>query len=69
MVRLEMRIVLAAIATFVALAGIAVAIHGILYEQDDVMWSGVVAIGAGIAACVVMLNPLREKTPKPPPAL
>ncbi|MGF6598857.1 hypothetical protein P3T23_003574 [Paraburkholderia sp. GAS448] len=62
MVRLEARIVLAAIATFVALAGIAVSIHGLLYDDDQVMWSGVVAIGLGIAAMVVMLNPLRKKS-------
>ena len=62
MVRLEVRIVLAAIATFVALAGIAVSIHGLLYDDDQVMWSGVVAIGLGIAAMVVMLNPLRKKS-------
>jgi Protein of unknown function (DUF2964) len=62
MVRLEARIVLAAIATFVALAGIAVSIHGLLYDDDQVMWSGVVAIGLGIAGMVVMLNPLRKKS-------
>jgi hypothetical protein len=62
MVRLEGRIVLAAIATFVALAGIAVSIHGLLYDDDQVMWSGVVAIGLGIAGMVVMLNPLRKKS-------
>jgi hypothetical protein len=61
MVRLEVRIVLAAIATFVALAGIAVSIHGLLYDNDQVMWSGVVAIGPGIAGMVVMLNPLHKK--------
>jgi hypothetical protein len=61
MVRLEVRIVLAAIATFVALAGIAVSIHGLLYDNDQVMWSGVVAIGLGIAGMVVMLNPLHKK--------
>jgi hypothetical protein len=62
MVRLEARIVLAAIATFVALGGIAVSIHGLLYDEDQVMWSGVVAIGLGIAGMVVMLNPLRKKS-------
>ncbi|TDN63918.1 DUF2964 family protein [Paraburkholderia sp. BL10I2N1] len=62
MVRLEPRIILAAIATFVALGGIAVSIHGLLYDEDQVMWSGVVAIGLGIAAMVVMLNPLHKKS-------
>jgi len=61
MVRLEFRVILAAIATFVALAGIAVSIHGLLYDEDQVMWSGVAAIAAGIAGCVVMLNPLPHR--------
>jgi hypothetical protein len=61
MVRLEARIVMAAIATFVALGGIAVSIHGLLYDKDRVMWSGVIAIGLGIAGMVVMLNPMHKK--------
>jgi hypothetical protein len=61
MVRLEARIVVAAIATFVALGGIAVSIHGLLYEQDRVMWWGIVAIAGGITGMVVMLNPLHKK--------
>jgi hypothetical protein len=56
MVRMELRIVLAVIATFVMLAGIAVAIHGLLFDQDEAMLYGTVAIGAGVAGCVVMLN-------------
>lgn len=63
MVRLEWRIVVAAIATFVALGGIALAIHGLLYDKDNVMWSGLAAMGIGIFGLVVMLNPLGEKTP------
>jgi hypothetical protein len=34
----------------------------LLYDEDQVMWSGVVAIGLGIAGMVVMLNPLRKKS-------
>ncbi|HXZ08297.1 MAG TPA: DUF2964 family protein [Paraburkholderia sp.] len=63
MVRLEWRIVVAAIATFVALGGIAVAIHGLLYERDHLMWAGVAAMGLGIFFLVVMLNPMRKKSP------
>ena len=56
MVRDELRIVVAALATFAALAGVAVSIHGLLYEENDVVLSGAVAMGVGILACVVMLT-------------
>jgi len=56
MVRDELRIVVAALATFVALAGVAVSIHGLLYYENNVVLSGVIAAGVGIAACVLMLT-------------
>ncbi|WP_207005199.1 DUF2964 family protein [Trinickia mobilis] len=56
MVRTELRIVLAVIAAFVAIAGIAVAIHGMLFEQDNSMLYGSIAIGIGIVGCAVLLN-------------
>jgi hypothetical protein len=56
MVRMELRVVVATIATFVALAGIALAIHGVLYERNGVFWLGVLAIAAGICGCVSMLT-------------
>ncbi len=56
MVRMELRVVIATIATFVALAGIALAINGVLYDRDEVMWSGVVSIAVGIFGCVTMLT-------------
>jgi hypothetical protein len=56
MVRAELRIVLALIATFVMLAGIAVAIHGLLFDQDMAMLYGTLAIGVGVAGCVVLLS-------------
>ncbi|AIO70327.1 MULTISPECIES: DUF2964 domain-containing protein [pseudomallei group] len=56
MVRTELRVVLAAIATFVALAGIAVAIHGLLFDQDAALRYGVAAIALGVTTCVVALN-------------
>ncbi|HEY3599244.1 MAG TPA: DUF2964 domain-containing protein [Paraburkholderia sp.] len=56
MVRMELRVVLATIATFVALAGIALAIHGVLYDRDEVMWTGVVSIALGMLGCVSMLT-------------
>lgn len=56
MVRTELRVVLAAIATFVMLAGIAVSIHGLLFDLDLAVQYGVAAIALGIATCVTALN-------------
>lgn len=56
MVRLELKIVLALVATFVALAGIAVAIHGLLFDQSDAVLYGMAAIVVGVFGCVVLLN-------------
>lgn len=58
MVRTELRIVLAAIATFAVLAGICVAIHGMLFAQGYALRDGAVAIAIGVTLCVVALNPL-----------
>lgn len=63
MIRTELRIVLAAVATFVTLAGIAVAIHGLLFDSNAAVAYGVAAITAGISACVVLLN-LRSHDPR-----
>lgn len=63
MVHTELRVVIAAFATFVALAGIAVSIHGLLFDEDQVTLSGVVAIGLGLLAAVALLNVWpRDKT-------
>ncbi|WP_323120044.1 DUF2964 domain-containing protein [Burkholderia alba] len=56
MVRTELRVVLAVIATFVALAGIAVAIHGMLFDQGTALHYGTAAIAIGVTTCVVALN-------------
>jgi len=56
MVQMELRIVLATILMFIALAGIAVAIHGLLFNQPNATLYGVIAIGTGITGCVVLLN-------------
>ena len=56
-VRAEWRIVLAALATFAALAGAAVCIHGLLFDQTRVIWLGIGVIAAAVVALVVMLNP------------
>ena len=52
----ELRIVVAGFAIFAALAGLAVSIHGLLYYEHNVVWSGMVATGVGIAAFVLMLT-------------
>ncbi|MFP3564598.1 DUF2964 family protein [Paraburkholderia sp. SIMBA_030] len=57
MVRAEHRIVLAAIAVFFALGGIATAIHGVLSGADSVTRYGAAAIVAGVACFVMLLNP------------
>ncbi len=56
MVRMELRIVLAVIATFVALAGIAVAIHGLLFDQGTRVLYGAIAIVIGVFGSAVLLN-------------
>jgi predicted Co/Zn/Cd cation transporter (cation efflux family) len=60
MVRTELRIVLATLATFAVLAGVAVCIHGLLFDQMRVIFSGVVVIVAAVATFVAVLN-LRPK--------
>jgi len=56
MVRNEWRIMLAALAVFVSLAGVAVSIHGLLYDKTDVVLYGMIAAGVGIVVCVGMLT-------------
>lgn len=56
MVRAETRVVLAAIATFVALGGIAVAIHGLLFNQSTSVLYGAVGIVVGVFSVAVLLN-------------
>ncbi|QCP53386.1 DUF2964 family protein [Trinickia violacea] len=56
MVRTEFRIVLAVIAAFVAIAGIAVAIHGMLFDQGNSLLYGSIAIGVGVFGCALLLN-------------
>ncbi|HEY1611957.1 MAG TPA: DUF2964 family protein [Paraburkholderia sp.] len=56
MVRDELRIVVAAFAIFAALVGLAVSIHGLLYYDNNIVLSGMIATGVGIAAFVLMLT-------------
>lgn len=56
MVHGELRILGATVATFVALFGVALVIHGLFYDLSDVVLYGVATIGAGVVAFVVMLT-------------
>lgn len=56
MVRTELRVVVAAIATFVMLGGIAVAIHGLLFDIEDALRYGAAAIALGVVTAAITLN-------------
>ncbi|MFP3615946.1 DUF2964 family protein, partial [Paraburkholderia sp. SIMBA_050] len=56
MVRTELRVVLAAIATFIMLGGIAVAIHGLLFDLADAVQYGAAAIAVGATTAAISLN-------------
>jgi heme A synthase len=57
MIRAERRIVIAAIAVFVALAGMAMVIHGVLYDtRNDTVYGGVLLV-IGVAVLALMLTP------------
>ncbi|WP_319005966.1 DUF2964 family protein, partial [Burkholderia pseudomallei] len=48
--------VLAAIATFIMLGGIAVAIHGLLFDLTDAVQWGAAAIAVGATTAAIALN-------------
>ncbi|CAG9244047.1 DUF2964 family protein [Paraburkholderia unamae] len=56
MVHGELRIVLAVLATFVALFGLAYAIDGLIFDENNVVLSGLATVALGIVAFVVMLT-------------
>lgn len=56
MVQGELRILVAALAVFVALAGLAVAIHGLLFDEPRVVLYGMTTVSCGIVAFVAMLT-------------
>ncbi|CAN7795489.1 DUF2964 domain-containing protein [Caballeronia sp. LjRoot34] len=57
MIRSEPRITITAISVFVALAGLAAALRGMIFDESSLMHYGVAAIIASVALLVVMLNP------------
>ncbi|NML30527.1 DUF2964 family protein [Paraburkholderia antibiotica] len=56
MARVEGRIVLATVAVFVALGGIASSINGLLYEKPRLVHIGLLAMVLGVASFVTLLN-------------
>lgn len=57
MVRAERRIVFAAIAVFVALAGMGMFIHGVLFDYSNATLYGGVLLVLGVAVLALMLSP------------
>ncbi|MCA8001855.1 DUF2964 family protein [Burkholderia metallica] len=57
MIRRQYRIVVAAIAVFVSLAGMMAVVSGLLFDNAMALRGGAIALIVGVAAFVVMLNP------------
>ncbi|KVH57673.1 hypothetical protein WS89_21810 [Burkholderia sp. MSMB1072] len=57
MIRRQYRIVAAAIAVFVSLAGMMAVVTGLLFDATTALRGGAVALIVGVAGFVVMLNP------------
>lgn len=56
MVQGELRILLAVVAVFAVLAGLALAIHGLLFDAQNYVEYGMAIVAGGIAAFVAMLT-------------
>ncbi|AIO30391.1 DUF2964 domain-containing protein [Burkholderia pseudomultivorans] len=57
MIRRQYRIVVAAIAVFVTLAGMMAVVTGLLFDDAVALRGGAIALIVGAAGFVVMLNP------------
>ena len=57
----EIGVVLAVISTFVILAGIAIAIHGMLLDENELTLTGAATVVLGVIASVAFLNLWPEK--------
>ncbi|MFL9913771.1 DUF2964 family protein [Paraburkholderia sp. RL17-337-BIB-A] len=57
MIRAEPRIIGAAVAVFVALAGLAGLIRGLLFDRTDFVHYGATALIGGVVCFVLLLNP------------
>jgi hypothetical protein len=56
MVQGELRVVLATFAVFAALAGLAVAMHGLLFDEFRFVVYGMAIVSCGVVAFVAMLT-------------
>ncbi|HTI18042.1 MAG TPA: DUF2964 family protein [Trinickia sp.] len=56
MARWEWSVVLAIVATLVAVGGIAVTVRGLLVDQSDIVLYGLAGIVVGIFSCALLLN-------------
>ncbi|WP_176041065.1 DUF2964 family protein [Burkholderia stabilis] len=56
MIRRQYRIVVAAIAVFVSLAGMMAVVTGLLFDETMALRGGAIAMIVGVAGFVVMLN-------------
>lgn len=54
------RIVMATVSIFLAIFGIAAAIHGLVFDETSAVKYGVAVLIGGIAAFVLLLNPASE---------
>lgn len=57
MIRRQYRIVVAAIAVFVSLAGMMAVVTGLLFDDAMALRGGAIALVVGVAGFVVMLDP------------
>ncbi|WP_175994956.1 DUF2964 family protein [Burkholderia vietnamiensis] len=57
MIRRQSRIVVAAIAVFVSLAGMMAVVTGLLFDETVALRGGAAGLIVGVACFVVMLNP------------
>ncbi|MEX3959002.1 DUF2964 family protein [Trinickia sp. EG282A] len=57
MVQSRVRIALATISVFAVLAGLGMAIRGLVFDTDEAFHYGIGAIVVGVAAFVLLLNP------------
>jgi hypothetical protein len=52
----EVGVVLAVLATFIAVIGIAIVIHGMLFDENQVTLSGAATVAIGVIASAAFLN-------------
>jgi hypothetical protein len=63
--RAKYRVGFSTVAIFVAILGIGAAIRGLLFDQDAVLRYGAAAVIGGVAAFVMLLNPVSDMDDEP----